>query len=313
MFGGASTAAARYEEVFLFVAVLSVLFLVGVTGVMIYFLVRYRRRPGVKAQDIEGNVTLEITWTLVPLALFLAMFYYGWTNYAYMRSVPRDAMVIKVTARQWAYSFTYPDGRQTTELILGVGRPYKFELESLDVIHGFYIPAFRIKEDVVPGRHNYTWAEPTELGTFDLECTVICGVNHSYMLAKVHVLTEDAFKAWYFALPGEQVAVLGKAETSMAPSPAVGAQRFKLKGCVACHSDDGSPLIGPTLKGVYGRQVTVVDAGHERVATVDDAFIANKIRHPATNVLSGYRPEMTALELDDQDIAQIVAYLKTLR
>src|SRR5512135_1452364 len=111
MFGGASTASARYHEVFLYVAVLSALFLAGITAVMIYFLVRYRRRPGVKAQDIEGNVTLEITWTLIPLALFLTMFYYGWTNFEYLRTVPRDAMVIKVTARQWAYSFTYPNGR----------------------------------------------------------------------------------------------------------------------------------------------------------------------------------------------------------
>ncbi len=313
MFGGASTASARYHEVFLYVAVLSAVFLAGITAVMIYFLVRYRRRPGVKAQDIEGNVTLEITWTLIPLALFLSMFYYGWTNFEYLRTVPRDAMVIKVTARQWAYSFTYPNGRQTTELILGVGHPYKFELESLDVIHGFYIPAFHIKEDVVPGRHNYTWAEPTELGTFDLECTVICGVNHSYMLAKVRVLTDDAFKAWYFAPPGEEALALGKGEAHALPNPLLGAQRFKLKGCVACHSDDGSPLVGPTLKGIYGKSVTVMAEGHEQVVKVDDGFITNKIRHPDQNVLAGYRPEMTALELDDQDIAQIIAYLKTLR
>jgi cytochrome c oxidase subunit 2 len=283
---------------------------------MIYFLVRYRRKPGAQPKDIEGNVALEVAWTLVPLGLFLSMFYYGWTNYEYLRRVPRDAMVIKVTARQWAWSFTYPDGRQTTELTLAINRPYKFELESLDVIHGFYIPAFHIKEDVVPGRHNYTWVEPTEVGTFDIECTVICGVNHSYMLSKVHVVTEDAFKAWYFAPPGEQVAALGgdpPQTKSAAPNPVLGAQRFKLKGCVACHSDDGSPLVGPTLKGVYGIQVTVLTASQERVVTVDDAFIAKKIRHPKADVVKGYRPEMTALDLADQDVAQIIAYLKTLR
>jgi cytochrome c oxidase subunit 2 len=317
MLGGASTGSEKVDQVFLFITALSVAFLLSITAVMIYFVIRYRRSRGAKAQDIEGHTGLEITWTLVPLGLFLTMFYYGWTNYQYLRRVPRDAMVIKVVARQWAWSFVYPDGRQTTELSLAVNRPVKLELESLDVIHGFYIPAFRVKEDVVPGKHNYTWFQPTELGSFDIECTVICGVDHSYMLSKVHVLTEDAFKSWYFAAPGEQVAELSaapaRATGAAAPDPVRGAQRFKLKGCVACHTDDGAPLLGPTLKGAYGKQVAVLTDGRERMAVVDDGFIANKIRHPQADVVKGYRPEMTALDVSDQDIAHIIAYLKTLK
>ena len=126
------------------------------------------------------------------------MFYYGWTNYRYLREVPRDAMVIKVTARQWAWSFTYPNGRQTSELYVALGRPVRLDLKSLDVLHGFYVPAFRVKADVVPGKNNYTWFQPEQLGDFDIECTVMCGVNHSYMLSKVHVIPEADFSAWYF-------------------------------------------------------------------------------------------------------------------
>jgi cytochrome c oxidase subunit 2 len=317
MLGGASTGSEKVDQVFLFITALSVAFLIAITAVMIYFVIRYRRSRGAKPEDIEGHLGLEVAWTLIPLGLFLTMFYYGWTNYQYLRKVPRDAMVVKVIARQWTWSFVYPDGRQTSELWLPKDRPVKLELESLDVIHGFYVPAFRVKEDVVPGKHNYTWFQPIELGDFDIECTVICGVNHSYMLSKVHVLTEDAFKAWYFAGPGEAVAEATDparpVRKTAASDPGRGAQRFKLKGCVACHTDDGKSLVGPTLRGVYGKQVTVLNQGQERLVTVDDAFIAQKIRHPEADVLKGYRPEMTASGVSDEDVAQIIAYLKTLR
>jgi cytochrome c oxidase subunit 2 len=308
MFGGASTGSEKVDQVFLFITALSVSFLIFITALMIYFVVRYRRSAGPKAEDIEGHTWLEVTWTLIPLALFLSMFYFGWTNYRYLRNVPRDAMVIKVIARQWAWSFVYPDGRQTTELSVALNRPVKLELESVDVVHGFFIPAFRVKEDVVPGKHNYTWFQPTEIGSYDIECTVICGVNHSYMLSKVNVLTEDAFKKWYFSPAGEPAV----AEASnVAPDPNRGARHFKLKGCVACHTDDGSKLIGPTLKGVYGNHVTVLTDGRERDVTADEAYVARSVRDPNVDVVKGYPPEMTKLDVNDREMADIIAYLKT--
>jgi cytochrome c oxidase subunit II len=312
MFGGASTGAEKVDQVFLYVTALSVAFLIFITALMIHFVFRYRRSAGAKAEDIEGHVGLEITWTLVPLVLFLSMFYFGWTNYRYLRNVPRDAMVIKVVARQWAWSFVYPDGRQTTELSVAVNRPVKLELESLDVVHGFFVPAFRVKEDVVPGKHNYTWFQPTELGSFDVECTVICGVNHSYMLSKVNVITEDAFKSWYFRRPGEEVAALpAHAAQAVAADPARGGRYFKLKGCVACHTDDGSKLIGPTLQGVYGRHSIVFTDGREHEITADDDYIARSVQDPNLDVVKGYPPEMTKLDVNPQEMADIIAYLKT--
>jgi len=188
----------RVDSVFLFMFVLCVSFLIFITSVMIYFVIRYSRQRNPNPVDIPGNIWLETAWTAIPLVLFLVMFYYGWTNFEYMRNPPRDAMVVEVTGRQWAWSFKYPNGKQTDEMYVALNRPVKAELHSADVLHGFYIPAFRVKEDVVPGRTNFLWFTPTVLGTFDIQCSVMCGAHHSYMLSKVHVLPEDEFKAWYF-------------------------------------------------------------------------------------------------------------------
>src|SRR5512136_1791145 len=197
----ASSAAGRVDAVFLFISVLSAVFLVFITTTIIYFVIKYSRKRHPRGEDIEGNKWLETAWTTIPMVLFLVMFVYGWTNFSYMREVPREAMVIDVTGRQWAYSFKYPNGRLTSDLLLALDRPVKLELHSLDVIHGFFIPAFRIKEDIVPGRDNYTWFVPTQLGSFDIECTVICGVSHANMLAKAVVVPVSDFEKWYFGDP----------------------------------------------------------------------------------------------------------------
>jgi cytochrome c oxidase subunit 2 len=198
LFPQASSAAAEVDKVFLWIVLLCVFVLVSITFLIVYFVIKYGRKRNPKAVDIEGSKWLEILWTVIPTVLFLAMFYYGWTNFEYERNVPRDAMVIDVTARQWSYSFTYPNGKRTAELYVALNKPFKMELHSLDVIHGFYVPAFRVKEDVVPGKNNYTWFKPTMLGTFDIECTVICGVGHAKMLSKVIVAPLPEFEAWYF-------------------------------------------------------------------------------------------------------------------
>jgi cytochrome c oxidase subunit II len=194
----ASTSAEKSDAVFFFVFGLSLLFLLFITILMIYFVIRYSKKRHPKAEQIANHTGLEILWTTIPLVLFLAIFYYGWTNYEYMRQAPRDSMVVKVMARQWVWSFEYPNGKQTKLLFAPIGKPMKLEVRSLDVVHGFFVPSFRLKIDAVPGRVNTAWFEATMLGSFDIECTVICGVDHSLMLSKAVIVPEDEFKAWYF-------------------------------------------------------------------------------------------------------------------
>jgi cytochrome c oxidase subunit 2 len=312
MFGGASTVADKVDAVFLYISALTIAFLVFITFLMIYFVVRYRRSSGEKAHDIHGHTFLELLWTGIPLLLFLSMFYYGWTNYRYLREVPRDAMVIKATARQWAWSFTYPNGRQTAELYVALGRPVRLDLKSLDVLHGFYVPAFRIKSDVVPGKDNYTWFQATQLGDFDIECTVMCGVNHSYMLSKVHVIPEADFSTWFFGDSAEPPA-LAQVGSGGPPDPARGERAFKLKGCVSCHTTDGSKLVGPTWKGLWGSQVAVLTEGKEMTVTADEDYIKRSINHPPKEVVKGFAPQMPKADLKERDVADLVAFIKSLQ
>ncbi|MGA2262754.1 MAG: cytochrome c oxidase subunit II [Acidobacteriota bacterium] len=314
-FQQASSAGGKVDAVFLFIFALCVAFLILITFLMVYFVIKYNRKRHPKGEDIEGNTWLEIVWTVIPTILFLAMFYFGWTNFDYERSVPRDAMVITVTARQWAWSFTYPNGKQTTQLFLALNKPAKMELRSLDVIHGFYIPAFRIKEDVVPGKQNYTWFIPTRLGSFDIECTVICGVNHANMLSKVVVVPVSDFEAWYFGdedapLPGPVKVAAAAATLSGNPAMSL----LNEKSCLTCHSIDGSVMVGPTFKGLYGQKETVKDSnGGEREVTVDNTRLARAIRDPKAEIVKGYPPAMPPVQLSEAELNQVIDFIKRLR
>ena len=187
-----SLSAEKADAVFLFVLILSAVFLLFITVLMIVFVLRYNHRRHPVAAQIPGHLGLEILWTVIPLALFLVIFQYGWTQFEFIRQAPRDAMVVKVETRQWAYAFRYPNGKRTTVLYAPLNRPMKLEVVSLDVIHGFYVPAFRLKIDAVPNRVNSTWFQATRTGSYDILCTVICGPGHSDMLSRVVVVPEAA-------------------------------------------------------------------------------------------------------------------------
>jgi len=313
----ASSAAGRVDSVFLFILVLCVAFLALLTAAIIYFAVKYNRNRHPKARDVEGNFWVEIVWTVVPTVLFLVMFFYGWTNFSYMREVPREAMVIEATGRQWAWDFKYPNGKRTSELVLAADKPVKLELRSIDVLHGFFIPAFRIKQDVVPGKENYTWFVPTQLGSFDIECTVMCGVSHAKMLAKAVVVPVSDFESWYFGgedapLPMQASRTRRSAKTETAANPALSILNQKL--CPACHSIDGSAMVGPSLKGLYGNKQIVVDSkGKEREITVDEAYLVRAIQDPAAESVKGYPPSMPINTLSDNELQQVIEYIKTLR
>jgi cytochrome c oxidase subunit 2 len=306
----------RVDSVFLFMLAVSVAFLLGITGLMIYFVIRYSRKRNPQGEDIEGNAWLEVTWTVIPLVLFMGMFYFGWTNFEYMRNPPRDAMVIEATGRQWAWSFKYPSGRITDELFVALGEPVRIEVRSLDVIHGFYIPAFRVKADVVPGKNNYLWFRPEALGTFDIQCTVICGVDHSYMLSKVHVLSVPEFKKWYFAdenapAAGRSPAPAGKPEAAAGVSP--GLAVLESKHCLSCHSVDGKPMVGPTFKGLFGAKRLVVAGGRDKEAVADGAYLRRSILDPSAEIVKGYPPAMEAVPLTDREVEDVIAYLRNLK
>lgn len=307
----ASLSTQKSDSVFYCTLGLAVIFLIFITGLMVYFVVRYSRKRHPEAAQIEGHLGLEITWTVVPLALFLVIFWYGWRNYEFMSTPPRDAMVVKVAARQWSWSFEYPNGKQTPVLYAPIGRPVKLEVRTLDVIHGFYIPAFRLKVDVVPGLVNTTWFEATRLGSYDVECTVICGVGHSEMLSKVVVVPEPAFKAWYFG--GEEAKEPAPVATVSSTVDPPGLALMRAKGCLACHSVGGEPLAGPTFKGLYGRREDVLIRGRPKTITLDEQNLRRAILKPGVAIVKGYPPAMPAIPMTRQELTEIIAYLKVLK
>ena len=310
----ATTVASSTDKIVVFLFVVSLAFLVLITGLMIFFVVRYSRKRHPKAQQIEGNTLLEATWTVVPLLLFVGIFYFGWTGFDYTRRAPRDAMGVKVTGRQWTWAFEYPNGKRTDSLYAAINRPMKLEVRSADVIHGFYIPAFRLKVDAVPGRTNSTWFQPTRLGTYDIQCTVMCGVNHSAMLSHVSTVTEAEFKAWYF---GSESAPEPKVATSVQPAPLPEERRglalMRPHGCLGCHSLDGKPMVGPTFKGLYGKREEVVSGGDVRAVTVDEERIRLAIREPTRDIVRGYPPQMPVIALNADELNQVVDYIKELK
>lgn len=213
------------DQVFFYILAITVFLLGLITFLMVYFVIRYRKKRNPQPADIHENTWLEIIWTVVPTLLVLTMFYYGLTGFTFLKKAPIDARKVKVIAQQWSWLFEYENGMKSTELKVPVGKPVKLSLTSQDVIHGFYTPAFRIKQDVVPGMTNSLWFQPTEVGTFDVFCTQYCGLQHAKMVTKIVVLPVEEFNQWYQK---------GKEEIETAKGKPRGAQLFQEKGCMAC-------------------------------------------------------------------------------
>lgn len=295
---GASSYSGLVDKAFIFILGTSVLLLIGLTAVMIYFLVRYRRSKNPNPAQITDNVTLETLWTVLPTILVLVMFYYGWAGFKVMRDIPEDAMQVTVKAQMWSWVFEYENGKQSTELIVPTGRPVSLNLTSSDVIHSFFVPAFRLKEDCVPGRTNHAWFEATRDGEFNLFCAEYCGERHSAMLSLVKSIPGKEFDEWLGVDTG----------------PPEGTRLLTLKGCVACHTIDGSKLIAPTFKGMFGSTETVVTDGVSRQITVDEEYIRKSILDPNADLVEGYQALMPPQRdlLTDEEIDAIIEVLKEL-
>jgi len=197
MFTSSSNFSNTVDSIFLYMAGLSAIVLIGILAAMVYFVIKYSRKKNPVPTNIEGNTALEILWTMVPLVLFMSMFYFGWEGYREMRDVPADAMVVKTTGRMWQWSFEYPNGLQTDTLYIPVGRAIRADLHSADVSHAFYIPAFRVKKDVYPNKANNVWFRSDKVGVYDLVCAEYCGLKHSYMSTKVYVMPRNDYDTWY--------------------------------------------------------------------------------------------------------------------
>ena len=289
------------NNVFFFLLAICVFLLGVITFLMIYFVIRYRKARNPQPADIAGNFWLELGWTVTPVLLVLVMFYYGMTGFDFLKRVPKGAMAVKVTARQWSWLFDYEKGIKSSTLRVPLGKPVKLIIHSEDVIHSFFVPAFRIKQDAVPGMRTNLWFQATEAGTFDILCAQYCGLEHAHMRAKLIVLFEEDFANWYRSRLG---AVAGL------PS---GSQLYETKGCNACHSIDGTPRVGPTFRGLVGKKETVVRNGVERTLVVDEAYIRNYILNPNVDVVKGYPPIMPHVAMTDAELDAIVKYLETLK
>jgi cytochrome c oxidase subunit II len=304
----ASNYVSTYNTAFYFIAGVSLLLLIGLTVTMLYFVIRYNRKKNPVATQIEGNTVLEITWTVIPVFLALFMFHLGWAGWKPTSKPPKDAMNITVIARMWNFLFIYENGKQSPDLIVPLNTPVKINLVSLDVIHSLFIPDFRIKSDIIPGRQKFMWFLPELEGKYKIFCAEYCGLQHSYMHATVNVMTQDKFKKWYVEA-AKPVAVTGTGPG------AAGEAIMRAQGCFACHTPDGTKLIGPSYFNLWGSQQVVLRDGKEITITVDPEYVKRSILEPNADITKGFPANLMQSyrsTVTDDDIAKIIEYLKTL-
>ncbi|MCF8224418.1 MAG: cytochrome c oxidase subunit II [Bacteroidales bacterium] len=306
----ASNFVAGVDLAFFIILGVSIFFLVAITAAMIIFIRKYNREKHPEAIQNEGSTKLEIIWTVIPLLIVLVMFYFGWMGWKPMKTPPEDAMRVKAIARMWNFKFEYENGKLTDSLYVPLNQPVILDLVALDVLHSLYIPAFRVKEDMVPGNIKQMWFIPGQVGSYDLFCTEYCGLEHSYMYTGVHVMHEDEFDEWL------------KDTTAVAPvvaedaSPADrGFQVLVKNGCNACHSSDGSKLVGPSYLGNWGNMRKVTAGGEKTEVLFDKEYIRKSIYDPNAEIADGFNKGlMLSYEglVSEEEIELIIEYIRSL-
>lgn len=285
---------------------------------LIYSLVVFRRKDGDDGdgQHFEGNTGLEITWTAIPLVIVIALGIIGAENLRLVQTVDPQANEIKVVGFQWSWRFEYPDptgtgpGFSSTKLYLPEGRQTLLKMQSLDVLHSFWVPEFRLKQDLVPGRTTEYRINPNLVGDYKVACAELCGTSHSYMEASVIVVSQAEYNKWFedqtAAAQAEALASAGK------PDAARGEKLYQESGCKTCHSLDGSKGIGPTWKGLFGSSVIIAD---KSIVTADEAYLAESIKLPGEKTVEGYSTNgmPSFAYLTDGQVADLVEFIKTLK
>jgi cytochrome c oxidase subunit 2 len=282
------------------------IFLLIVTGMMtllificlVFFAARFRHRPGVRAEQIEGSTALEITWSVIPFCIFMVIFAWGASVYFKERTPPSDATEVYVVAKQWMWKLEHAEGqREINELHVPVGRDVKLIMTSQDVIHSFFVPAFRMKQDVLPGRYTVEWFRATKPGVYHLFCAEYCGTQHSGMVGSIVVMEPAQYEAWVNGGSG-------------GPLSASGEKTFAELGCSTCHRADGEGR-GPALQGVFGKTVQL-ESG--RTVTADENYIRQCILDPGSQRVKGFQPIMPTFQglVSEEQVNALVAYIKSL-
>jgi cytochrome c oxidase subunit II len=297
----ASNFAAQEDVLFLFILLTCLFFAVLVTLLAIYAAFKYRRTsPREVGSTVHGNMVLEIGWTAIPLVIALGMFSWGAVVYVNYRTAPKDTLDIYVVGKQWMWKLQQPNGkREINELHVPLNRDVKLILGSEDVIHNFYVPAFRVKMDVVPGRYNTMWFRPTKIGKYHFFCSQYCGTNHAVMGGYVTVMDPAEYAAW-----------LSDEAGNVDPASA-GEKLFTQLACVTCHLGNGTGR-APSLNGVYGAKVLLADGS---TVVADDAYIRESILQPKAKIVAGYQPVMPTFQglVSEEQILDLTAYIKSLQ
>jgi len=296
----ASAQASQVDGVYFFLVAVTAFFSLLIATLIAVFAVKYRRRNDDEVgAAIHGSLALEMLWTIIPLGIVMVMFAWGAKVFFDLYRAPAGAMEIFVVGKQWMWKVQHPDGqREINELHVPVGRPVKLIMGSEDVIHSFYIPDFRVKADVIPGRYNTLWFEATKPGRYHLFCAEYCGNQHSGMIGSVVAMEPSDFQAW-----------LGGGAASDSPV-AAGEKLFTSLACITCHTE-GSGARGPVLTGLVGTEVELADG---RTVVADDAYLRESIVNPQAKVVAGFQPIMPTFQglVTEEQLLQLIAYVKSL-
>lgn len=295
----ASTVAGQVDALTLTLLGIGGFFTLLIAWLVMSFAIKYRRRSEKEVPPvIVGSLKLEIAWTVVPLVIGLGMFVWGSSVFFAMQSPPEDALQIYVVAKQWMWKLQHPGGqREINELHIPVDQPVRLKMISEDVIHSFYVPAFRLKQDVLPGRYSSLWFQATRPGTYHLFCAEYCGTGHSQMIGRVHVLSKDEYQTWL--------------ESQAEGSAALEGRKLFLKlRCISCHN--ARKPHAPLLEDIYGKPVLLTGGG--TVPAIDDAYLRESILDPRAKVVAGYQPIMPTFQgqVSEEEILQLIAFIKQL-
>lgn len=295
---GASSVAGRVDLLFASMLALTGAVALGVLATLVWFSIRYRRGARASRGLVQRRLGIELAWTLVPLALFVAVYAWAAHDFLLLYEPPANALPVYVVAKQWMWKLQHAAGRrEINELHLPLGQPVRLVMTAQDAIHSFYVPAFRLKQDVLPGRYTSLWFTPTQLGEFHLFCAEYCGSEHAQMVGRIVVMPPAEFARWVAAGPAEP----GLAQDGFA--------RFRALGCSGCHTP-GSPVNAPSLRGLLGREVHLAD-GRSRVA--DENYVRDSILLPRKDVVAGFEPVMPSFagQVSEEDIQALLAYIRS--